>query len=1339
MYEYKIKLVGDLSGIEGDVKKKLGDIAKEVKNNSITVQFDYDMDFKDLQSRFDEFEKMAPEIGLKFRYDFNLKYLEAQKDKLSEMELTVDTDRLSESFKAMYAQITELEQKSVAGLSGAENKAFETLKISAAQIAKTIEKISEEAFNSLQDDEDSGLAYFLDDYEDIYDKVKPLQIFDTKEIEAQRAIIKSVEKAIDELIAKGADKIGIGNGLDQIPDKKVVQIEVDTTSALEAIDSLDQHLDELTSKKRTINIGFNSVALQPLDTDSQGNPILIYKGNGAPGTSHAYRSSQYAGNYYTTAYNTARDYKKDDDKMWAAFVKAGAKVLEIDARGSGWTHVTDDRGITKSTDAWADYAKKYGYDLLKVKNVLDSGYHGLAEIGDDYVVINEDILVGLHNVDEVVTEIDGVLRNALRSLGYSDEIISRMRLGSDSTGGNIDLINHVLSGEASRNGERKHGPKSNSVEYISDLTGEVFNNVKDFAESLFHDLQSVDPDFGAKLGDAVANVASVLDQIVSNDELQSVFNTNKAAIETMIDDIDALWKTYSGQKHAGNIDAMEESAKQLWEYIDAVKARIQPNMIMDENGLLSPNFNPKNVKQDIESDLAGKPIEVSIEPKNSDATDFSPVDYDSIKTQAHAKMYEAGLSGADGYIEAFRSSEKRAELETAVSMFVESGIEAAKTAQDSHSPSEKYKQLGQDAMEGYIQGVRSKQADVEKAVSDVITAGYEAGKQASEQTLPFNVNVAPISGPTPIIAGAPQSEPSIKDQTRSLIDDLKYRVANSTKYLNQNISNRLGNLEIKFLNAKTNEDFENLRREIEGINEALEKTPETSMILDLFNRFNALRMNSPSNSSFAQELNQIEKAIDGIGGSYDLTKVIEQLDMLDRKKKLFGELDKAQQSISTLFGKDNQDQLNSRASSLISLLEQAKSVEDFTAVSALLQELNSDISSVPKASEIKKISTSLNDMRKLNVNPDFVAALNKIEASLSGIKSQSDVANILKEIGKAKLEIPGYKKAAETLDKLAQYRKSLTTMQNSGNYTAEGEDRIKELLGTIDKIRSIDNIDLVDPANIKMLNDLESKMLDFRQNIRDFKIGNITKLFKNMQEIAEILQKNTKMSADLRGRFQQLSDEMQTLGDSGQFSTNEVTELTNRLVALKTEMNATGQTGKGAFDIIGKRLMGLNAQFIAQYFSIQDWIRYFRQAAQTVIELDTALTELRKVSDASTTRLQQSFRASAATAKELGATVSDVINITADWSRLGETIDNAENLARVTTLFKNVGDNISAEDASSYMITAMKGFKIAADDAEHIVDVYNEVANNFAIDRKMSAVVVTQRAIDDYIGQSMAA
>lgn len=189
-----------------------------------------------------------------------------------------------------------------------------------------------------------------------------------------------------------------------------------------------------------------------------------------------------------------------------------------------------------------------------------------------------------------------------------------------------------------------------------------------------------------------------------------------------------------------------------------------------------------------------------------------------------------------------------------------------------------------------------------------------------------------------------------------------------------------------------------------------------------------------------------------------------------------------------------------------------------------------------------------------------------------------------------------------------------------------------------------------------------------------------------------------------------------TLSSDASMSKFDLSYYTEQVNKIQSEVKSLHQTGNSFFTSLRKQLQSANAQFIGTYFSIQDLIRYGKEIFDTVTEIDSALTELRKVSDATSQRLVQNFENSAKAAKDLGASVSDVINVTADWSRLGYSVDEAEELARVTTLFKNVGDDMDAATASEYMISALQGFQMSADEAERIVDAYNEVANNYAID-----------------------
>ena len=120
-----------------------------------------------------------------------------------------------------------------------------------------------------------------------------------------------------------------------------------------------------------------------------------------------------------------------------------------------------------------------------------------------------------------------------------------------------------------------------------------------------------------------------------------------------------------------------------------------------------------------------------------------------------------------------------------------------------------------------------------------------------------------------------------------------------------------------------------------------------------------------------------------------------------------------------------------------------------------------------------------------------------------------------------------------------------------------------------------------------------------------------------------------------------------------------------------------------------------------------------REVYNNVVEIDDAMVELRKVTKGSENAYSQFSDRAAKTARDLGASVSDYISATADWSRLGYNMPDAEELARVSTLLKNVGDGIeSVTDASSYMTSVLKGFDLVAEDAQKVVDLVNEVANN---------------------------
>ena len=133
------------------------------------------------------------------------------------------------------------------------------------------------------------------------------------------------------------------------------------------------------------------------------------------------------------------------------------------------------------------------------------------------------------------------------------------------------------------------------------------------------------------------------------------------------------------------------------------------------------------------------------------------------------------------------------------------------------------------------------------------------------------------------------------------------------------------------------------------------------------------------------------------------------------------------------------------------------------------------------------------------------------------------------------------------------------------------------------------------------------------------------------------------------------------------------------------------------------------------YLSPQDFIRYFRQGFDAVKEIDTAMTELKKVSDAPIGDIVAYFDDATESAKKLGSTVEDMISATADWSRLGYNLPDSRELGEVAVLYKNVGDGIDIDTANESLVSTIQGFQLQASDAMSVIDSFNEVSNNYAI------------------------
>lgn len=137
------------------------------------------------------------------------------------------------------------------------------------------------------------------------------------------------------------------------------------------------------------------------------------------------------------------------------------------------------------------------------------------------------------------------------------------------------------------------------------------------------------------------------------------------------------------------------------------------------------------------------------------------------------------------------------------------------------------------------------------------------------------------------------------------------------------------------------------------------------------------------------------------------------------------------------------------------------------------------------------------------------------------------------------------------------------------------------------------------------------------------------------------------------------------------------------------------------------------ATYLASFATVQQLWTWIKTGAGYVKELNTQLTEMRKVSDESIRTLKNYQKETFAIADAVGTTAAQIQSSTADYLRLGESMSSAAELAKNTNILMNVSEFESIEKATESMIAMKQAYgELGSMD---IIDKLNLAGNNFPI------------------------
>ena len=227
---------------------------------------------------------------------------------------------------------------------------------------------------------------------------------------------------------------------------------------------------------------------------------------------------------------------------------------------------------------------------------------------------------------------------------------------------------------------------------------------------------------------------------------------------------------------------------------------------------------------------------------------------------------------------------------------------------------------------------------------------------------------------------------------------------------------------------------------------------------------------------------------------------------------------------------------------------------------------------------------------------------------------------------------------------------------------------------------------------------------------------------QNTLEAADAMQAYAKSLPNAEiGKFNETNNTLQVKYQKQKGMVTELTleydKMTGAIHKVK-EVSSQSEGSLGAFLSSLKNRARALVQYLMTFASFYRVVGWIRQGVTVIRELDSALTEMRKVSDESTKSLKNFQKVSFDIGNEIGATAAQIQNSAADFMRLGYSLQEAAKLSEDANIYANVGD-MEIEEATEHMISSIKAweseFESEITASEAIIDRYNEIGNNFAI------------------------
>ena len=578
------------------------------------------------------------------------------------------------------------------------------------------------------------------------------------------------------------------------------------------------------------------------------------------------------------------------------------------------------------------------------------------------------------------------------------------------------------------------------------------------------------------------------------------------------------------------------------------------------------------------------------------------------------------------------------------------------------------------------------------------------------------------------------------------VSDLKTKIsgASDVKALSE-IANELTKLDAKYKSAKAAKDEFNRSQNV------------GSSVSGLKSDIEILQQASPSIKNFKTEINGAEVSIESLLKDLDQVGTKGDFDVVKGKVEAFGKAAEAS-GIDLNEAKAEAKRVNDAYKQM---LETQKQIRSLSIKEKNLTELGS-------TNELNEVSTKLKDLKA-----DYEA----LKRTFGDKLTSSQFGTLQAEIDETESELKQLDaKWADTKAKLANDIKFDIKVGNFDN----------EMDTMIAKFNSLSDANDDLRGSYNATKDAHKAMMDAADANTGDEVADREKLIQAEKKYAAALEKTNNL-IKIQARADKIDADRIKLNDDINVFQSKVdawlsknSAATKRFGATMLDLKAkaegvdrvtlnhlekefkqvdnaaekAGLKGLSTFDRMKSKLK----EYMG-YFSVAEVFMYAEQGLRSMFEqvklIDSAMTELKKVTNETDATYEKFLTNAADRAKAIGTTIDGLVSSTADFARLGYGFEDAQGLAEVANIYAVVGDEIEGvEGATESLISTMAAFKDEmnglsdSDFAMSIVDKLNEVANNFsitsgglgeALQRSASSLATGNNTLDESISLITAA